>query len=343
VNGRSRFALAAFLAVFFAAAPLFAAPPEPAPSPLTITTKLAPEPSHVGDLLELEVTVALPAGYTANLPSKLDLAPLEVVSVEESPIESTGQGSRKVFRIAVQQFGLGEITVPDFALTWVDPAGNVETATVPGRTFVVEALTANEPDPQRKGEDAPISLDYPNEVAETIILSAIATLIVAALAVFAWLRLRRRVRVMPLPPPIPADEAALAALDDLEARREVMVEERRHVDFYLELTEIAKAYVEGRFSVEALERTTDELRRVLEAAPTSVAPADPRRLLRFLEDCDLVKFARFAPPEAEWQSALGFVRTLVLETRRPTVDPKDRARAERPTKGEPEGPSEAAP
>jgi hypothetical protein len=85
-------------------------------------------------------------------------------------------------------------------------------------------------------------------------------------------------------------------------------------DYYLELTEIAKGYLEGRFGVDALDRTTDEIRRDLIRHRERIKPLEPDDVLRFLEDCDLVKFARFDPELDEARSALNEVRTMVQET-----------------------------
>ena len=45
-----------------------------------------------------------------------------------------------------------------------------------------------------------------------------------------------------------------------------------------------------------------------------IAPLDPDGLITFLQDCDLVKFARFAPPADETRDALGTVRQMVEDT-----------------------------
>jgi lipase chaperone LimK len=68
-----------------------------------------------------------------------------------------------------------------------------------------------------------------------------------------------------LPPPVPAHVTAFQALEELE--RADLITKNQFQDYYLELTEIAKAYIEGRFGVPALDRTTDELRRDLERPP----------------------------------------------------------------------------
>lgn len=297
--------------------------PEPAPedmssapaaveSPIAITSRVTPDPSQIGDLIKLEVTAAYPAGYAVNIPLGLKMDPLHLVSVDESEPESTGQGFRKVFTITLQHFGVGEAKTPRFELTYVAPDGGVQTATVPPHTFTVTALLANEADPRRQGEDPPVSLEYPNTWAETAIYFAAGALVAGFVSALLWLRWRRRPRPVVLPPPEPPDRVALRALDRLQeadyvGRGEFQIH-------YLLLTEIIKGYLEGRFGIDALERTTDELRRTLLAAEPQLAPLKPTDVVRFLQQCDLVKFARFAPPPSEAAAALEQARGMVRST-----------------------------
>ena len=286
-----------------AAPPAAVAPTAPAvEGPVAVTAKISPDPSQVGDLIKLELTAAYPAGYTVNLPLGLVLDPLHLVSVDESEPESTGQGFRKIFTITAQHFAVGDARVPAFPLTYLGPDGAVQTVQVPPTPFTVSSLLANEPDPKRQPEDPPVSLEYPNRRAEIIIYSAAAALLVGLVGGLLWARWRRRPRPIVLPPPVPAHVVAYQQLDELQKAE--LVARGAYQDYYLQLTEIAKGYIEGRFGIDALDRTTDELRRALEQAAAQIAPLTPRELVRFLQACDLVKFARFAPPVDEAQSAL---------------------------------------
>lgn len=307
------------LALWAALAQDPAAAPAPAPadmsvgaaadSPIAVTTRVTPDPSQVGDLLKLEVTVAYPAGYAVNMPLGLKFDPLHLVSVDESEPESTGQGLRKVFTVTLQHFDVGDAKVPGFPLTYVAPDGAVQTVQVPPHAFAVTALLANEAEPKRQGEDPPVSLEYPNTRAETAIYWAAGALIAGFVSALLWMRWRRRPRPVVLPPPEPAHLVALRQLDRLQqadyaARGEFQLH-------YLMLTEILKGYLEGRFGVDALERTTDELRRALVGAEAAISPLKPSDVVRFLQQCDLVKFARFAPPPTEAQAALEQARGMV--------------------------------
>src|SRR5690606_17727701 len=286
-------------------APAEPAPAEPAPTattskapvvsdgPVAVTTRLTPDPSNVGDLLVLEVVAAYPRDVRVNLPTRLSLDPLHHVRTEDDEPEPTGDGLRKTFRIVLQHFEVGQATIPSFPLTYVDAEGAVHTVQIPARTFTVESLLANEDDPQRRDEDPPISREYPDTLAETIAWSVLATLLVALVAWLVVRRLRARNRSVPAPPPIPPHELAVEALEELE--RGELLAQGQVQRYYVELTEIAKGYLEGRFGVDALDRTTDEIRRALLKDGQRLAPLSPDAVVEFLQQCDLVKFARLAP------------------------------------------------
>jgi len=288
---------------------------------VTVQTRVSPDPSNVGDVLTYEVIVAFPRGITVNLPTQLDFAPLHLVNTQDSEVEATGASLRKTFTLTLQHFAPGEASIPAFELTTVDETGAVETVTVPPQPFVVEALLANEVDPVRKGEDDPVSIAYPNDRAETAIYAALAGVVLALLGWVVVRRMLRKPKVVPAPPPIPPHEVALSALDELE-QGELMKDDDL-VPFYLQLTEIAKGYLEGRFGVPSLDRTTEEIRRELVRRSDAIAPLSADDVIAFLQRTDLVKFARYAPEEDAAEQALGEVRGMVERSMaRPQPEPQ---------------------
>lgn len=277
--------------------------------PVAVTAKLSPDPSYIGDLLELEVVAAYPQNVSVNLPIGLSFDPLHLVGIEEAPQEATGEGLRKTFTIKLQYFDVGTGTIPAFPMTWVDESGEVHTLELPAHSFEVQSMLANEADPVRRDEDPPVSIVYPNTTAETVIYAVFGT---ALAGLILWIVARRyfsQPKPVYVPPPIPPHELALDALQELEQGE--LVQQGKFQLYYLQLTEIAKGYLEGRFGVEALDRTTDEIRRELLRDGSLVAPLSADDVIAFLQRCDLVKFARYAPPTEDAEQALGDVRQMV--------------------------------
>jgi len=100
-------------------------------------------------------------------------------------------------------------------------------------------------------------------------------------------------------------------LEKLLARR--LAEEGRIGLFYDELTRIVKQYLEGRYRVDLLERTTSEVPGALQYAG---APTDAGFLARaLLESGDRVKFARVAAGPADCRAAVEEAYRLVDMTK----------------------------
>jgi hypothetical protein len=300
-----------------------AAAPAPAEvAPITVTTRLTPDPARIGDLLTLEVIVAYPRDHAINLPNGLDFAPLELVEIEPGPVESSGKDLRQRFTITLQHFDVGETAVPSFPVTWVDPRDQVHTYAVAAHPFVVESLLANESDPQPRGPDPMISLEYANVRLAEILVAALGGVLLAVALVIAFVLLRRRDKPIYVPPPVPPHERAFADLERLARDREALIAEGAYQDYYLRLTEIAKRYLGARFEFEALDRTTEEIQALLTSGRVRVDPLDPKAVMTFLQDCDLVKFARLSPPAQETLDGLGFVRGMVEQTRAVAAEPE---------------------
>jgi hypothetical protein len=83
--------------------------------------------------------------------------------------------------------------------------------------------------------------------------------------------------------------------------------------FCIAVSDATRAYLEERFNFRAPERTTEEFLRELSA--TDLLESNQKESLgRFLESCDLVKFARYEPGEPELRELYGAAMRLVDET-----------------------------
>jgi hypothetical protein len=145
--------------------------------------------------------------------------------------------------------------------------------------------------------------------------------LLAALAALAWRFLGRRPapRVeAPAPvaePVTPPDQAALARLARL------VPGERPAREFFTELSEITRDYLEGRYRLPVRARTASEQIAVLSAArEPALVP-----LVAWLPDWELAKFARLDPGREAEAEALERVRAWVLASRipEPAAGPAD--------------------
>jgi len=98
---------------------------------------------------------------------------------------------------------------------------------------------------------------------------------------------------------IPPHEIAFQSLEKLQT------DNPDPVPYIHELNRILRSYLNGRLNIHALESTSGELAQVL----------DHPELIRFLADCDHIKFAH-AVPSGFTDTALDFVRSYIEDTRK---------------------------
>jgi hypothetical protein len=160
----------------------------------------------------------------------------------------------------------------------------------------------------------------PRDIAPPVALSRrglprwlwLGGLALAGCGLIAAIVYRRRHRRAALQsPPQPAHILALAALQRLQQQN--LLGTQRVEAFYIQLSAIVRRYIEWRFGLRAPEQTTEEfLAVVLESGGLLAAHRD--LLSRFLQHCDLVKFARHEPTPEDMQRSFDSARTFVEQT-----------------------------
>jgi hypothetical protein len=162
-------------------------------------------------------------------------------------------------------------------------------------------------------------LRAPVTLREILIWAGIA-LLLAALGFLIYNFLVRKKAAPPvvrtrLKPTIPADEAALEALEML--RHKKLWQSGRVKEYYSEMTEIVREYIELRYPIRALEMTTQEIAAALRK--DNVNPEALEKISRTLTLADLVKFAKEQPLPMENDLSLNHCVDFVRETRPPKV------------------------
>jgi hypothetical protein len=138
----------------------------------------------------------------------------------------------------------------------------------------------------------------------------------ALIALAAWLIARQRRIALTRVVTRPAHEIALERLDLLQAKQLLAPGRERFKAFFDEASAILREYIEDRFHLRAPERTTEEFLRDARGS-TLLSDNDVDALGRFLNQCDLIKFAKHTPSADDGDRAAGIVREFVIKTRAP--------------------------
>jgi hypothetical protein len=148
-------------------------------------------------------------------------------------------------------------------------------------------------------------IDIPNGLEWLwLTLAVLALIAILFVAWRIWKSSRSRVRIEPLiPAHVRAKEALQKALELIGQPKE----------FCILVSDTVRHYLEERFAFHAPERTTEEFLR--ELSETDLLTADQKESLgKFLENCDLVKFAKYEPGENELRELHSSAVRLVEET-----------------------------
>lgn len=136
--------------------------------------------------------------------------------------------------------------------------------------------------------------------------AAVAGLLAAGVGLLWWLR-RRRQQSAPqaaAAPPVPLEEVARGELAALA--REAGLPDK---EFYFRLCTAVRRYLDGRYGVDTLERTTEELGPTLRGLP--LEEASRGALMTLFRRADPVRYADAAAPEEERRADLAAARALM--------------------------------
>ena len=150
----------------------------------------------------------------------------------------------------------------------------------------------------------------PVEIGDAIPwLILLLTLAAIVAALVFWLRSRNGKSRGPEAPA--ADRIALEALENARRWMEVAHAKR----FAADVSTIVRTYIAARFEIDAPRATTEEFLRDLLQTPAPGLEGHRSLLAAFLEQTDLVKFARVPLDTEEMERLLGTAQEFVRETR----------------------------
>lgn len=157
-------------------------------------------------------------------------------------------------------------------------------------------------------------IEVPMEWGEykNMVIGAIIGLILAVLIVFLVRYLRGKTENKPVViEKTPAHILALGELGELESLG--LLKEHKIKEYYSNLSDILRRYLENRYEFLALESTTDEILKEVKAVIYKTEHF--KDIKEFLTDADLVKFAKASPEEYQHEQYFKFVKAFVLDTK----------------------------
>ena len=294
---------------------LLAAPPALAEQGVDISARIeSPQggsgprgrtPVMLGERFKYIIEVTAPSGARVYVPGKPALGPVRVLDVKrEVKPAAAGQpmSERHVFTLIAVRMGPERINAVEVPYELVGgQAGVVKLESVKLR---VRGRLANEQDPALGAQPEPATVTTKNWLL-IIIFGVLVVMLFSTVLTLIVLRLLRDrlVAALPKPPPPPPNLLAYQRLASLQ-ETEMPPEEKLS-----QVTDVLREYLGGRYGFDGLEMTTVEMMYELESV--DLKEVSPHEIRVFLDDADLVKFAKSAPTEEEATERIPVVSRVV--------------------------------
>jgi hypothetical protein len=271
---------------------------------------------QIGDQIKAELTVTLPAGSRVQWPMLLDTLAQNVEIHRKSGIDTVTSGKEQFTlkqELVITSFDSGTYIIHPILFKF-NHAGDTVTYFTKTLPVALDVQTI-QTDPSQDIKPIKPPLKAPVTFRELLpwIGLVVLVLVIAGLVYYYLKRKKLQPPVIAtrLKTTIPPYEAAIEALEEL--RQKKLWQSGRVKDYYSELTEIVREYIELRYPVRALEMTTSEIYAALRKV--DVTASSRERLNQVLVLADLVKFAKEQPLPLENEQSLNQCEEFVRETR----------------------------
>jgi hypothetical protein len=315
---------------------LAAAAPAEAPDagrpaqPESVERKVIPDKVHLGEPFVYRLDIRHSSTQRWELRTPRDLGSFELLEQSRSRQDAQGHATT-TYLLKMAMFALGEHVVPTLTFDVIEPTG-ASVATLDGPDIeCLNSLPKNAEQLGMKLQDIKPNEDVPVRSWRLLgWLAGLAALVVLAiLARRAWLR--RAPPALPAVPPLPLPERTRRALDALEA--EHLPEKGMQREFHFQLSGVVRGYLGERFGFDALECTSGEL--VREVEQRALPGVEFGGLRRFVDQCDVARYARAEVPVPACATALGWARSMLVATTPSEPAPPPAESAARPAPPEP--------
>ncbi|HEX7412100.1 MAG TPA: hypothetical protein VF298_08180 [Bacteroidales bacterium] len=279
------------------------------------TAKIDTAAISIGQQVWLHLNLTVPKKTKVIWPILQDSLTSHVEIVRKSAIDTSVNGDYINYsqRLTITSFDSGAYTIPPIGINY--QLGNdtaMQHAFSQAVTFQVQTVKV---DTTQAIRDIKGPMEAPLTFAE--IIPWLLAVVALALVIFLfWYYLKQRKNnkpfiTLPRKPKQPAYQIALDSLDELKSRK--LWQNGRIKEYYSDLTDILRLYIEDQFGIAAIEMTTDEI--LIAFVGKDGGTNLLKRLRQILTTADLAKFAKAQPiateNELSLQNAIEFIKETI--------------------------------
>jgi hypothetical protein len=215
----------------------------------------------------------------------LDRSEIDTIELEDESFQ------KQIQSFLITSFDSGSYHIPPFWFK-IDLDGRLDSIPTNGVTLNVHTMaidTTRGPTDIKYPYDAPVTL-------KEVIPYILGTILILAILFFIFYAIKRRknnqpIFVIPKKPKEPAHIIALRELDRI--KQEKLWQQGKTKQFYSEVTETLRKYIEDRFEIPAMEQTSDETLDSFKYRRDLLKEKTFENLSKILKLADLAKFAKY--------------------------------------------------
>jgi hypothetical protein len=262
----------------------------------------------VGDFITFKIEVTHPEGVKIQKPALKDsLKNAEIISYSLTEGKKENEKITDVFSFTIAKYDSGDVKIPALNVQY-SANGKQDFVQTNELTFTVKPVKI---DPQKEFKDIkdPVYISMPWWVYALWTLGIIAACMAGY---YGYVVYKKRKAGIPVIAPVikTPHEKALDALSELKEKK--LWQSGKVKEYHSELTFIIRQYFEKIYSVPALEATSAELMTNLRKAGCPLEVTDITR--QFLDNADMVKFAKYIPMDHVNEEMMTQAQTLVRKT-----------------------------
>ncbi len=287
----------------------------------------------IGDQVGLELGINVPEGFLVSWPALSDTISSHVEIVNLQDIDTARKENTLILnrKLTITSFDSGYFKIPSYTFHFHHEGDTVSYEARTKELYIDVYTPAVDTTQAFKVIKAPIEEPYTFREALPWIL--LGLLVIAIILATVWF-VRRRKKKKPLfaskpKPQLPPHVEALQRLEELKAAK--IWQTGKIKEYYTQLTDIIRNYMERRYGFNAPEMTTDEI--LDEIRRLSINKEATDKLKSTLTLADLVKFAKAKPTPLENDISLNNCIDFVQETKVvPVVQENSKPEPEKETK-----------
>lgn len=249
----------------------------------------------LGDQVKLFLEIDHPKSVEVIFPNVPDTLVQYIEVLGRSEIDTFGLDDetyqKQIQSFLITSFDSGSYRIPPFWFKIVlnDRLDSIPTNGVTLNVYSMEIDTTRGPTDIKYPYDAPVTL-------KEVIPYILGAILILAILFFIFYAIKRRknnqpIFVLPKKPKEPAHIIALRELDRI--KKEKIWQQGKTKQYYSEVTEALRKYIEERFEIPAMEQTSDETIESFRKQKGLLKDKTFTNLSHMMKLADLVKFAKY--------------------------------------------------